>query len=92
MTGEISLRGAVLPVGGIKEKVLAAHRAGINRIILPKDNENDLDDVPQDVKDEIEFIFAETVEDVISETIGIELPKPVMYNMTSNQITGGAGA
>ena len=92
MTGEISLRGAVLPVGGIKEKVLAAHRAGINRIILPKDNENDLDDVPQDVKDEIEFIFAETVEDVINETIGIELPKPVMYNMTSNQITGGAGA
>ena len=92
MTGEISLRGAVLPVGGIKEKVLAAHRAGINRIILPNDNEKDLDDVPQDVKDEIEFIFAETVEDVISETIGIELPKPVMYNMTSNQITGGAGA
>ena len=92
MTGEISLRGAVLPVGGIKEKVLAAHRAGINRIILPKDNENDLDDVPQDVKDEIEFIFAETVEDVISETIGIELPKPVLLDMTSNQITGGAGA
>lgn len=92
MTGEISLRGAVLPVGGIKEKVLAAHRAGIKRIILPKDNENDLDDVPQDVKDEIEFIFAETVEDVISETIGIELPKPVMFNMASNQITGGAGA
>ena len=92
MTGEISLRGAVLPVGGIKEKVLAAHRAGINRIILPKDNEKDLDDIPQDVKDEIEFIFAETVEDVISETIGIELPKPVMYNMTPNQITGGAGA
>ncbi|MGB9978312.1 endopeptidase La [Methanobacterium sp.] len=92
MTGEISLRGAVLPVGGIKEKVLAAHRAGINRIILPKDNQKDLDDVPQDVKDEIEFIFAETVEDVISETIGIELPKPVILDMTSNQITGGAGA
>ena len=92
MTGEISLRGAVMPVGGIKEKVLAAHRAGINRIILPKDNKNDLDDVPQDVKDEIQFIFAETVEDVISETIGIELPKPVMLNMTANQITGGAGA
>ncbi len=92
MTGEISLRGAVLPVGGIKEKVLAAHRAGINRIILPKDNEKDLDDIPQDVKDEIEFIFAETVEDVISETIGIELPKPVILDMTSNQITGGAGA
>lgn len=92
MTGEISLRGAVLPVGGIKEKVLAAHRAGIKRVILPKDNEKDLDDVPQDVKDELEFIFAETVEDVIKETIGIELPKPMMMEMPPGSITGGAGA
>lgn len=92
MTGEISLRGAVLPVGGIKEKVLAAHRAGIKRVILPKDNEKDLDDVPQDVKDEMQFIFAETVEDVIAETIGIELPKPMMLDMGTNSITGGAGA
>jgi ATP-dependent Lon protease len=92
MTGEISLRGAVLPVGGIKEKVLAAHRAGIKRVILPNDNEKDLDDVPQDVKDEMEFIFAETVEDVIKETIGIELPKPMMLDIGRNPITGGAGA
>lgn len=92
MTGEISLRGAVLPVGGIKEKVLAAHRAGIKRVILPKDNEKDLDDVPQDVKDEMQFIFAETVEDVIKETIGIELPKPVMMEMSTGSLTGGAGA
>jgi ATP-dependent Lon protease len=92
MTGEISLRGAVLPVGGIKEKVLAAHRAGIKRIILPVDNEKDLDDVPQDVKDEMQFIFAETVEDVIKETIGIELPKPVMFEIGTNHATGGAGA
>lgn len=92
MTGEISLRGAVLPVGGIKEKVLAAHRAGIKRVILPKDNEKDLDDVPEDVRDELEFIFAETVEDVIKETIGIELPKPMMLDMNNNPLTGGAGA
>jgi len=92
MTGEISLRGAVLPVGGIKEKVLAAHRAGIKRVILPVDNEKDLDDVPQDVKDEMQFIFAETVEDVIKETIGIELPKPVMFEIGTNHATGGAGA
>lgn len=92
MTGEISLRGAVLPVGGIKEKVLAAHRAGIKRVILPKDNEKNLDDIPQDVKDELEFILVETVEDVIKETIGIELPKPVLLDITKDPLTGGAGA
>jgi ATP-dependent Lon protease len=92
MTGEISLRGAVLPVGGIKEKVLAAHRAGIKRVILPKENMKDLDDVPDDVKDEMEFIPVETVEDVIKETIGIELPKPLMMEMSPDSLTGGAGA
>ncbi|MBP1946062.1 endopeptidase La [Methanobacterium petrolearium] len=91
MTGEISLRGALLPVGGIKEKVLAAHRAGINRVILPKENLKDLDDVPDDVKAEIEFIPVETVEDVIKETIGIELPKPLMMDMSTDTLTGGAG-
>lgn len=91
MTGEISLRGAVLPVGGIKEKVLAAHRAGIKRVILPKDNEKDLDDIPDDVTSELEFILVETVEDVIKETIGIELPKPMLLDMDSSSLTGGAG-
>jgi ATP-dependent Lon protease len=91
MTGEISLRGAVLPVGGIKEKVLAAHRAGITRIILPKDNEKNLDDIPDDVKNELKFIFAETVEDVIQETIGIKLPKPLMFDISHNPVSGGAG-
>lgn len=91
MTGEISLRGAVLPVGGIKEKVLAAHRAGIKRVILPKENLNDLDDVPDDVKSEIDFISVETVEDVIKETIGIELPKPLMMEMSPDSLSGGAG-
>jgi ATP-dependent Lon protease len=92
MTGEISLRGAVLPVGGIKEKILAAHRAGIKRVILPQENEKDLDDVPEDVKAELEFILVETVEDVIKETIGIELPKPVLMGATSDSLAGGAGA
>lgn len=91
MTGEISLRGAVLPVGGIKEKVLAAHRAGIKRVILPKENLNDLDDVPDDVKGEMEFISVETVEDVIKETIGLELPKPLMMEMSPDSLSGGAG-
>ena len=65
MTGEISLAGLVLPVGGIKEKVLAAHRAGIRRIILPKPNEKDLKDVPQEVRDDLTFILAERVEEVL---------------------------
>ena len=58
MTGEVTLRGLVLPVGGIKEKVLAAHRAGIKRVILPERNRKDLTDVPEQAKKEIEFIFA----------------------------------
>jgi ATP-dependent Lon protease len=65
MTGEISLSGLVLPVGGIKEKVLAAHRAGIKRIILPKANEKDLKDVPQEVREELTFILAERIEEVL---------------------------
>ncbi len=65
MTGEISLSGLVLPVGGIKEKVLAAHRAGIRRIILPKANQKDLKDVPQEVRDELTFILAERIEEVL---------------------------
>ena len=65
MTGEISLSGLVLPVGGIKEKVLAAHRAGIKRIILPKANERDLKEVPQEVRDQLTFIPVERIEEVL---------------------------
>ncbi len=84
MTGEISLRGAVMPVGGIKEKVIAAHRSGIQRILLPKDNKKDLDDVPQEVKNDVTFIFLESVEDIIRETIGISLPKQEIVDMTQS--------
>ena len=66
MTGEITLRGHVLPVGGIKEKVLAAHRNGLKTVILPKRNEFDLDDVPEEIKRKMKFIFAETVDEVLS--------------------------
>ena len=65
MTGEITLTGLVLPVGGIKEKVLAAHRAHIQRVILPKDNERDLREIPETVRQELEIIFAERIEDVL---------------------------
>ena len=64
MTGETSLRGLVLPVGGVKEKVIAAHRLGIKRIILPPKNEKDLKDIPDKIKEEVEFFFPETVEEV----------------------------
>lgn len=72
MTGEISLRGLVLPVGGIKEKVVAAHRAGIRKVLLPARNRKDLEDVPQSVRDEVDFVFCERVDDVIREALGIE--------------------
>ncbi len=73
MTGEITLRGAVMPVGGIKEKVLAAHRAGIEKIILCKKNQKDLRDVPDEVKSQLKFEFVETAADVLKLTLGIEL-------------------
>jgi ATP-dependent Lon protease len=65
MTGECSLRGRVLPVGGIKAKVLAAHRAGIRRVILPEQNRRDIDDVPADVRSELEVIFAADMSEVL---------------------------
>src|SRR6186713_2162439 len=74
MTGEISLRGRVLPIGGVKEKTLAAHRAGIKRVLVPKRNEKDLEDVPAEAKARLEFVFLERVEDAIRTAIG-ELPE-----------------
>jgi ATP-dependent Lon protease len=77
MTGEITLSGAVLPVGGIKEKVLAAHRAGIKKIILPRENERDLQDVPEDVRSEVTFVPVGTIEEVLKEALDIELPRAI---------------
>ena len=66
MTGEITLRGKVLPVGGIKDKRLAAYRAGINEVILPKENEKDLEDIPEEVQDDLEFHLVESMDEVLS--------------------------
>jgi len=74
MTGEITLRGKVLPVGGIKEKVLGAHRAGIRTIILPKRNEKDLEDVSAAVRTEMHFVFVDTIEQVLD--AALEPPVP----------------
>jgi ATP-dependent Lon protease len=65
MTGEITLRGKVLPVGGIKDKVLAAFRAGIDAIVLPAENEKDLDEIPKEVRAAIEFHLVENMDEVI---------------------------
>lgn len=69
MTGEITLRGTVLPVGGIKEKVIAAHRAGIKKILLPEENKRDMDDVPQSVKDDVTFVFVHHMDEVLEQAL-----------------------
>lgn len=68
MTGEITLRGRVLPIGGVKEKVLAAHRAGITTVILPKENEKDLPDIPEEVRKDVTLQFVETVDEALGKT------------------------
>jgi len=69
MTGEITLRGQVLPVGGIKEKMLAAHRMGIKKVLLPEENKPDLDDLPETVREEMEFVFLKKIDDAVKEAI-----------------------
>ena len=69
MTGEITLTGLVLPIGGVKEKVLAARRAGIRRVILPKANKKDVRDIPEHARSEMEFIFAEQIEEVLENAV-----------------------
>jgi ATP-dependent Lon protease len=69
MTGEITLRGKVEPVGGIKEKVLAAKRAGIEMVILPRRNEKDLEDVPESVRRALRFVFVDTVDEVLEHAL-----------------------
>ncbi len=75
MTGEISLRGRVLPIGGLKEKTLAAHRAGIKRVIVPDRNKADLDEVPKEVRDELEFVFVNRLDEVLKAALE-SMPQP----------------
>jgi ATP-dependent Lon protease len=75
MTGEISLRGRVLPIGGLKEKTLAAHRAGIKRVLVPERNKADLDEVPKEVRDELEFVFVHKLDEVLEAALE-RMPQP----------------
>jgi ATP-dependent Lon protease len=88
MTGEITLSGLVFPVGGIKEKVMSAHRAGIRRIILPARNEGDLEDIPEDVRRELEIIPVSRISEVLSaalETLVANPPPPLPNNPEATQ-------
>ena len=73
MTGEITLTGQVLPIGGLKEKALAAQRAGINRLIIPRRNEPDIDDIPEHLRRRMEFVLVDDVAEVLEEALE---PKP----------------
>lgn len=73
MTGEITLRGAVLPIGGLKEKMLGAQRAGITKVLIPRDNVSDLKDLPPEIREQMTVVAVDTIEDVLHETIGITL-------------------
>lgn len=74
MTGEVTLRGRVLPIGGLKEKSLSAHRAGLTKIILPKDNEKDIDDIPESIREELSFVLVSHVDEVLKAALvdGVE--------------------
>jgi ATP-dependent Lon protease len=76
MTGEISLRGRVLPIGGVKEKILAAHRAGIKRVLIPERNKADLEEVPREVRDELEFVYVGRLDEVLANALE-EMPSPL---------------
>src|SRR5207253_10858801 len=69
MTGEITLRGRVLPIGGLRDKTLAAHRAGLKTIVIPRDNERDLEDVPETVRKELRFVPVDHIDQVLAEAL-----------------------
>ena len=84
MTGEITLRGKVLPIGGLKEKLLAAHRAGLFEVILPQDNEKDLAEVPENLRSAMKLHFVETMDQVLA--VALEQPLPQMTEETAQPI------
>jgi len=88
MTGEVTLRGRVLPIGGLKEKTLAARRAGIKTMIVPKQNEKDLDEIPKNVRKDMQFIFVETMDEVILNA----LRKKMQFRIAHKRLPGRSRA
>src|SRR5690606_34986055 len=86
MTGEITLSGLVFPVGGVKEKVLAAHRAGIKRIVLPERNAADAEEIPEDVRAELEIITASRIDDVLEAALEAEPTEPEGKNYVVHDV------
>lgn len=84
MTGEISLRGQVLPIGGLPEKLMAADRAGVKTVLIPKDNMRNLEDVPEEVKKKLEIVPVENVQELIKKAMGINLPRKHSVNNEEN--------
>ena len=83
MTGEVTLRGHILPIGGLKEKLLAAHRVGIHKVLIPKDNEKDLAEIPKNILDDIKIVSVSNVDEVLKEALVGEL-KPVEWLEVEN--------
>jgi ATP-dependent Lon protease len=92
MTGEITLRGNVLPVGGVKEKVLAARRARVSRIILPQQNRRDMDEVPKELFGEIQFVFVEHVREVFREALKDKVQPPTATQPRPSRLPQAASA
>jgi ATP-dependent Lon protease len=91
MTGEITLRGKVLPIGGVKEKVLAAHRAGVTNIVLPRDNEKDLADIPKNVLDTLDVHMVSTMDEVLKIALAEPLPARIPATPVVAEVTEPAG-
>jgi ATP-dependent Lon protease len=89
MTGEITLSGLVFPIGGVKEKVLAAYRAGIRRIILPSRNEADVDDIPEDVRRELQIVFVSRIPEVLDAALEVLVANPPPPPVISDAVRGG---
>jgi ATP-dependent Lon protease len=86
LTGELTLRGAVMPVGGIKEKVLGAHRAGVEKIIMSKKNQNDIKEVPEEIRSELKFEFVETASEILKSILGLD------FNLNTTSSVGEASS
>jgi len=91
MTGEITLRGKVLPIGGVKEKVLAAHRAGVTNIVLPRDNEKELADIPKNVLDTLDVHMVSTMDEVLKIALAEPLPARLAATPVVAEVTEPAG-